>query len=254
MQLGPLVPGRFVRRLNRFAALVEVGARRALAHVANSGRLGELFVPGRVVYLRARDGAGRRCPYDLALVRYGRALVSVDARLPNGLVAEALRAGRIAPLRGYRRIRAEVRQGNHRLDFVLERRGARCLVEAKSCTLVEGGVALFPDAPTLRGRRHVELLTRAVRRGARAAGQAGRQRTHAAVIFVVQRADPVTFRPHADAEPDLARALAKAARAGVRILAYRCRVTRRAISIADPIRVEMPQPVRPLSQATARRD
>lgn len=229
MDLGPLVPGRFVRRLNRFAALVEVGGRGALAHLPNSGRLGELLVDGRPVYLRVRRQGGRRCAYDLALVRYRGRLVSIDARLPNRLVAEALGAGRIGPLRGYRRVRAEVRRGNHRLDFVLDGRAGRCLVEAKSCTLVEGGTALFPDAPTQRGREHVELLARAARRGA-----------HACVIFVVQRADPVVFRPFAEADPDLARALVRAARAGVRVLAYRCHVTRRAIALADRIPVELP--------------
>ena len=234
MRLGALIPGQFVRRLNRFAALVEVGGRRALAHVANSGRLGELLVPGHAVYLRCPPAEGRRCPYDLALVQYRGRLVSVDARLPNLLVAEALAAGRIAPLCGYPLTRAEVRQGSHRLDFVLERPGARCLVEAKSCTLVEGGVALFPDAPTERGRRHVELLTRAVQHAPRPRG-----RTDAAVVFVVQRADAVAFRPHAEADPALALALARAARAGVRILAYRCRVTRRMIAITDPLRVEI---------------
>ncbi len=243
MELGPLTPGRFVRRLNRFAALVDVGGRRVLAHLANSGRLGELLVPGHRVYLRRRDRAGRRCPYDLALVRLRRTLVSVDARLPNALLGEALRAGRIAALRGYGRPCAEVRHGASRLDFVLERRGARCLVETKSCTLVERGVALFPDAPTARGRRHLDALARAVRRGPPTRGPARREKnrtTVAAVVFVVQRGDAALFRPNVAADPALARALRRAAAAGVRVLAYRCRVSRKAITLADaiPVRIE----------------
>ncbi len=234
MELGPLTPGRFVRRLNRFAALVEVGRRRVPAHVANSGRLRELLVPGYRVYLRPVGRPGRRCPYDLALVRARATLVSADARLPNALLAEGLAEGRIAALRGFPRARREVRHGGSRLDFVLERPGARCLVEAKSVTLVEGGVALFPDAPTSRGRRHVEALARARRRG-----------TDAAVVFVVQRRDAQRFRPNVAADPDLARALARAARAGVRILAYRCRVTRRHIRIAGPIPVDLGDGARP---------
>ena len=228
MDLGPLTPGRFVRRLNRFAALVEVGGRRVLAHVANSGRLGELLVPDRRVYLRAADRAGRRCPYDLALVRLRGTLVSVDARLPNALLGEALRAGRIAALRGYGRPRAEVRHGASRLDFVLERPGRRCLVETKSGTLVEGGVALFPDAPTARGRRHLEALARACRRG-----------TEAAVVFVVQWGDARRFRPNVAADPAFARALRRAAAAGVRVLAYRCNVSRNAVMLADSIPVDI---------------
>ncbi len=228
MDIGPLTPGRFVRRLNRFEALVEAGGRRVLAHVANSGRLGELLVRGHRVYLRRRDRQGRRCPYDLALVRYRGHLVSIDARLPNRLFVEALRAGKIVPLRGYQRIRSEVRRGNHRLDFVLERGGGHCLVETKSCTLVERGVALFPDAPTQRGRRHVELLARAARRGG-----------EAFLIVIVQRADPAVFRAHAVADPAFARALCRAAAAGVRVLAYKCRISRRSIAIMVAIPVEL---------------
>jgi sugar fermentation stimulation protein A len=239
VEFGPLTPGRFVRRLNRFAALVEVAGRRVPAHVANSGRLRELLVPGYRVYLRPVRRAGRRCPYDLALVRAGATLVSADARLPNALLAEGLAEGRIAGLRGFARRRREVRHGASRLDFVLERPGGRCLVEAKSVTLVEGGVALFPDAPTARGRRHVEALARAVRRGPPPGGRARPNRTEAAVVFVVQRGDARRFRPHTGADPALARALARAARAGVRILAYRCRVTQRAIALADPIPVDL---------------
>lgn len=239
MDLGPLTPGRFVRRLNRFAALVEVGGRRVLAHVANSGRLGELLVPDRRVYLRAADRAGRRCPYDLALVRLRGTLVSVDARLPNALLGEALRAGRIAALRGYGRPRAEVRHGASRLDFVLERPGRRCLVETKSVTLVEGAVALFPDAPTPRGRRHLETLARALRPGPPPSDRTSRDRkkTDAAAVFVVQRGDATRFRPNAAADPAFARALWRAAAAGVRILAFRCNVSRNAVTLADSIRV-----------------
>ena len=229
MELGPLTQGRFVRRLNRFAALVEVGGRRVLAHVANSGRLREVFVTGSTVYLRPVPRGGRRCPYDLALVRAGGTLVSADARLPNALVGEALRAGRIVSRRRDSRLRAEVRHGDSRLDFGLEGGGWRCLVETKSVTLEERGVALFPDAPTARGRRHLEVMARACRRG-----------TEAAVVFVVQRGDAERFRPHWEADPKFARALVRAAAAGVRVLAYRCRVSREAIALegAIPVRLE----------------
>ncbi|HEY7677178.1 MAG TPA: DNA/RNA nuclease SfsA [Candidatus Methylomirabilis sp.] len=239
MEFGPLTPGRFVRRLNRFVALVEVDGGRALAHVANSGRLRELLVPGHRVYLKPVSRPDRRCAYDLALVRARGTLVSADARLPNVLLAEALRDGRIAVLRGFRRARREVRHGRSRLDFLLERAGARCLVEAKSVTLVEGGVALFPDAPTSRGRRHVEALTRAVRRAPPPGGPAGAERTEAAVVFVVQRGDADWFCPNGAADPAFARALVRAAAAGVRIMAYRCRVTRKGVTLADAIGVRI---------------
>lgn len=226
MRLGRLVPGRFVGRLNRFAARVEVGGRLVLAHVPNSGRLRELFVPGRRIYLTEAHRPGRKTRYDLACVRVGRTLVSADARLPNRLAAEAIAAGRIHELAGRRIIRPEVRHGNSRFDLLLGGRGRRLLLEVKSATLVEDGVALFPDAPTERGRRHLEKLMAARRRG-----------FDAGVLFVIQRPDAHAFSPHWEADPQFARALCRAAEAGVRVLAYRCRVTTREVALTRAIPV-----------------
>lgn len=229
----PLVEGRFVARLNRFAVLVEAGGAPCQAHLPNSGRLRELLVPGAEVLLVRRAGPGRRTPYDLALVREGHAWVSVDARLPNRLFREALEAGLLEEWRGARVAGAEVRRGASRLDFVLEGpgEGSRTWVEVKSVTLVHEGCGMFPDAVTARGARHVEELIRAVGQG-----------EGAAVVFVVQRDDARCFRPHWEADPYFARTLAWAAAAGVRVLAYRCQVSPRAVRIAGSLPVLLSLP------------
>ncbi len=159
----PLQPARFVRRENRFRAIVERDGQLLAAHVPNSGRLGELFTPGAAVWVAPfADLTGRKTVCHLALVEYAGTLVSVDARLPNRLVAEALAAGRLTPLAGYATVRAEVRTGASRLDFLLsdgpDAARPRCWLEVKSVTLVEDGLALFPDAPTTRGVKHLEEL------------------------------------------------------------------------------------------------
>ncbi|HEY75497.1 MAG TPA: DNA/RNA nuclease SfsA [Thermoflexia bacterium] len=223
MELPRTVEGRFVRRENRFRVAVEVDGRVEAAHLPNSGRLGGLLVPGRRCYLVPRSSPGRRTPYDLLLVAHAGVLVSVDARLPNPLFAEAVAAGRLAPFAGVTRVAREVRHGGSRIDFRLEGAWGTCWVEAKSVTLVEDGVALFPDAPTGRGRRHLEDLITLVREGHRAA-----------VVFVVQRPDARAFAPNGRTDPAFARMLAEAAAQGVEVYAYRCRVTRKAISIAPP--------------------
>ncbi|MBX6378181.1 MAG: DNA/RNA nuclease SfsA [Clostridia bacterium] len=124
-----------------------------------------------------------------------------------------------------------VDRGGVRLDFLLmpadEGVDPPCLVETKSCNLVEEGVALFPDAPTLRGTRHLRELTRAVVAGCRAA-----------VVWFVQRDDARVLRPHRGADPAFAEALATAVRAGVEPYAYRCRVTPTAVTVLDAIPVE----------------
>lgn len=218
---GNLVEGRFVRRDNRFRVTVEVAGQEVWAHLPNSGRLGELLVPGRCTLLVERSGTERKTRYDLSLVAMEGGWVSVDARLPNDLVEEALRAGRLESLAGYATVRREVTWGHSRFDFLLEAPGRRpCLVEVKSITLVIDGLACFPDAVTARGRRHVAELAEAIEAGYRAA-----------VVFVVQRDDAVGMRPHHEADPDFARALCDAARRGVKVYAYACRV--------EPGRVEI---------------
>ena len=222
-----LVEARFLKRLNRFAALVDLDGREVMAHVANSGRLGELFQPGRLLLLAPAAGEHRKTRFDLALVDLETTLVSADSRLPNGLVAEALDQGRLAPFTGYPEVRREVTYGQSRLDLALAGPAGRCFLETKSVTLVVAdGVAQFPDAPTLRGVKHLHTLTHAVSEGYRAAA-----------LFVVQREDAQSLMPHDTADPEFGAALRAAQAAGVEVYAYRCRVSRQEIALADAIPV-----------------
>lgn len=214
-------------RDNRFRVTVEVDGQEVWAHLPNSGRLGELLVPGRRLLLVERPEAGRKTGYDLGLIELDGRWVSVDARLPNDLVEEAVRDGRLAPLRGYTSMRREVVRGPSRFDLLLEApRRAPCLVEVKSITLVVDGLGCFPDAVTQRGRRHVEELAEAVGAGYRAA-----------VVFCVQRDDAVGVRPHDESDPEFGRALRAAARRGVEVYAYACRVEPRQIQISHRLPV-----------------
>lgn len=222
MELPATVKGRFVRRDNRFRVTVEREGRAVAAHLPNSGRLEELLTPGRACYLVDRAAAHRVTDYDLLLVDHHGVLISVDARLPNLLFAEALEAGRLSPFTEATSIEREVQHGESRLDFRLGEPTGVCWVETKSVTLVEDGVALFPDAPTKRGQRHLDELKRLAQGGARAA-----------VVFVIQRPDAQAFSPHAEADPDFARAVREARDGGVEIHAVRCAVTRRAIRITE---------------------
>ncbi len=226
---GKLVAGHFVARDNRFRVTAEVGGRRVWAHLPNSGRLGELLLPGCRILLVERPEAGRKTGYDLSLVEHDSRWVSVDARLPNELVEEALRVDRLAPLGGYADVRREVSYGRSRFDFLLEAPGRTpCLVEVKSITLVVAGLGCFPDAVTLRGRRHVEELAAAVGAGYRAV-----------VVFCVQRDDATALRPHDESDPDFGQALRLAARRGVEIYAYSCRVEPGRIAIARQLPVRL---------------
>ena len=226
MELGlDLVEGRFLERLNRFAALVEVAGQEVLCHVANSGRMRELFVPGYRVLLKPRSGKHRKTKFDLALVDLGSdlgsGLSSADARLPNALVAEALELGSLPQFQGYPQVRREVTFGESRLDLLLEGPKGRCYIETKSVTLVIDGVGLFPDAPTIRGAKHMGSLAQAVAAGHRAAA-----------VFVVQRDDATAFATNDEADPVFGVAFREALAAGVEAFAYSCRVSERAINLS----------------------
>ena len=223
-----LVEGRFIRRLNRFAALVEVSGQEEMVHVANSGRLGELLVSGYRMLLKPVAGEHRKCPYDLALVDLGFTLTSADSRLPNALFAEAWEQDRVSEFLGYAKIRREVVFGESRLDLLLEGPGAGCFVETKSVTLVEDGVARFPDAPTIRGVKHLNHLAQAVAEGYRAA-----------VVFVIQRNDARCLQPHDIGDPEFGETLRKVVGLGVEAIAYICQVTPSEITLSHRVPVEL---------------
>ena len=223
----PLIEGTFISRANRFACWVKA-PKQVLAHLPNSGRLHDLLVVGRRVYLHPAPDSGRKTPYDLLLVSLGDQLVSVDARLPSALVEEALRARALAPFRDYTQLQREVFLGRKRLDFLLRQDGRECFLEVKSVTLVEGGVGLFPDAPTLRGREHLQALLQA--------RQAGKG---AAVAFIIQRRDAVAFSPRDATDPAFGQALRQAFRGGVQTHAFRCFVSREEVRITQEIPVHL---------------
>ncbi len=216
----------FIRRLNRFVAEVLVRGNQELAHVPSSGRMAELLVAGRRVWVKRHPKDGHKTTCRLLLVEYEGILVSVDATLPNRLVGRALQARMLDTFTAYETIRAEYARGHSRFDFYLSGPPGGCLLEVKSVTLVEKGVALFPDAPSTRGTKHLEELAAARREG-----------VQGAVLFVAQREDARCFSPHHGQDPAFAGTLQRAAASGVRVLAYRCRVSREAVTLEKEIPV-----------------
>jgi len=153
-------------------------------------------------------------------------LVSIDARLPNRLVEEAVIDDWLEGFEGYTKVEREVRYGRSRLDLLLEGEDRRCWVEAKSVTLVREGIGYFPDAVTSRGRRHLEELVELTSGGERAA-----------ILFVVQREDAKSLSPYDESDPEFSEALREAVARDVEAYAHTCRVSRSEIALARRIPV-----------------
>lgn len=224
------VGARLVRKVNRFLCEVELDGKITGAHIPNSGRLAELMTPGRKVIVERAANPLRKTLYTLRSVWFNGRWVCIDSRTPNAL-AEQLALTKALPLfNGYSSVRRERTVGRHRFDMELSGGGLRpMLVEVKSVTLVEGGVARFPDAPTFRGASHVETLARLSE-----SGEYG-----CAVLFVAQRSDAKRFKPNTITDPAFTLALKDAVKSGVEIVAVRCRVGRRRLSLMGPIPVRL---------------
>lgn len=225
--LPELVEAVFIQRKNRFVGLVEVAGQIYPAHVPSSGRMRELLFPGNLVYV-APMPEGKKTNFRIHLARFGETLVSVDSLLPNRLIYKVIAAGALEQFSGYQEVKKEVGYGNSRFDLYLSGDTGRCLVEIKSVTLVDQGTAKFPDAPSLRGTKHLLELAAAVQEGLRAA-----------VIFVIQRDDARSFAPNTLTDPEFTIALQQASEMGVEVYALACRVTKNDVYLLDQLPIEI---------------
>ena len=211
MQYGKILPARFLSRPNRFVARVEAEGEELVCHVKNTGRCRELLVPGATVWLEESPNPSRKTKFDLIAVEKGDRLINMDAQAPNKVFGEWAAAGGFRE--GLTLLRPETTYGSSRFDFYWESSKSRGFVEVKGVTLEEDGVVRFPDAPTLRGVKHLEELI--------AARQAGYQ---AALCFIVQFSGAKYVTPNDTTHPQFGQALRRAAAAGVEVFALGCAV------------------------------
>ncbi|MGE5504671.1 MAG: DNA/RNA nuclease SfsA [Actinomycetota bacterium] len=227
---APLVRATLIRRYKRFLADVELECGTVVtAHVANSGAMLGTSAPGLEVWLSPAANPARKLQWSWEMTRIDSHLVGVNTAWPNAVAAEAVAAGLIPELAGYRSIRREVKYGrNSRIDLLLEADGRpTCWVEVKSAHLKRGDHAEFPDAVTARGTKHLGELRDVVAGGGRAV-----------MLFLVQRGDCRAFRPAADIDPVYAAALAAATRDGVEAICYTCVLSLDGIEIGGRLPME----------------
>ena len=200
--------GEFVSRPNRFIANVMIDGVPVNAHVKNTGRCRELLLPGAEVYLERSDYSQRKTAYDLIAVRKSNGLlINMDSQAPNQVVREWL------DQQAFDRILPEFTYGSSRVDFYMEKGNRKYLLEVKGCTLEKDGIGYFPDAPTVRGVKHLRELRKAASEGYKAA-----------LAFVIQNDGVSEVRPNTETDPEFTKALCEAEKAGVKVHFLRCHV------------------------------
>lgn len=225
-----LLPGKLVRRYNRFLADIELESGETItAHCANPGAMLGIKDPGVSVWVSEKppESSGK-LNYRWEIVEADNTLVGVNTMRPNSLVEEALHAKKIPELSAYTSIRREVKYGkNSRVDFLLEGENLPpCYLEVKNVHLKRQKGAEFPDSVTARGAKHLQELGLVREQGARAL-----------LLYVVQREDCDTFSLAADIDPAYAHAADRAKKKGVETLCYRCKVTLDGIEVTTPLEI-----------------
>ena len=224
----PLVCGTLVRRYKRFLADVELESGEVItAHCANPGSMLGLNPPGAEVWLSPSRNPNRKLKYSWELLRVGAGLVGINTAHPNGLVEEAVGAGRIAELDGYAELKREVKYGaNSRIDLLLKGPARPdCYVEVKNVHLMrEPGLAEFPDSVTKRGAKHLVELAHMVAAGHRAV-----------MVYLVQRTDCDRFALAGDIDPGYAAGFGRARAAGVEAICYACAISTDRIEVERPL-------------------
>ncbi|NHI88595.1 MAG: DNA/RNA nuclease SfsA [Candidatus Thorarchaeota archaeon] len=198
----------FIDRPNRFLGRVLIDGRTTEVFIPNPGRMLELMIPGTEVFVREKRSAKRKTNYNMIGLEYNGVLVSIDSYLPNRFVKRLFLEHRLSFFDNYDTVIPEPRAFDGRFDFKLIGPEMSAFIEVKSCTLVENNRAIFPDAPTKRGSRHLRNLAEALNI---------KCVDRAAVIFVIQRPDASVFSPNDKTDPVFADALRYAHRKGVEV-------------------------------------
>ncbi|NCC24543.1 MAG: DNA/RNA nuclease SfsA [Deltaproteobacteria bacterium] len=223
------VRAEFISRSKRFLIQARFRQEEIGVHTNNSGSMLGLLRPGAEILVSPARNPLRKLPWTLELARLGELWVGVNTQMPNRMLRVAWETGTIPELRDWGSYRAEVAAGESRLDARLESGGRRLWVEAKNVTLVEDGVAWFPDAETERGRKHLRELAALARGG-----------DEVACFYLIQRADAQCFGPADFIDPEFARLFYRAMKAGVRIWPYRAEINEKWIGLGSKLPLVRP--------------
>jgi sugar fermentation stimulation protein A len=224
-----LIHGKLIKRYKRFLADVELDdGSVVVAHCTNSGTMKSCLERGAEVYLTPVDDPKRKTRYTWEMIRINGDWIGINTGNPNVLAFEAIKNNEIPGLSGYANVKREVKYGDSRFDVYAENKHEKCFVEVKNVSLKAGKYALFPDAVTTRGRKHLNTLMKVKAEGMRAV-----------MLYIVQRTDVEVFAPAKEIDPDYAATLKEAVENGVEIIVMQAKVKPEAISLTHQLPVEI---------------
>jgi sugar fermentation stimulation protein A len=217
---------KFIKRPNRFIAHVMMDDKEEIVHVKNTGRCREILQEGASVILEESKNTERKTKYSLIAAYKGDVLINIDSQVPNMVVYQGIKDGKIKEIRNVSKLSKETVYGNSRFDLYFETEEKKGFIEVKGVTLETEGIAMFPDAPTQRGCKHIYEMIKAVEEG-----YAG------FIFFLIQMKGVKYFTPFTVRDPEFAKALKVASEKGVSVLAYDSIVSEDGITIGTPVEV-----------------
>lgn len=226
MEYRNIKKGIFISRPNRFIANIEIYGKVEVCHVKNTGRCKELLIPNATVFVQEIDNPKRKTKYDLISVLKEGKLINIDSQAPNKVFNEWVIKNKFIKESFF--IKPEVMYANSRFDFYIESNKRKIFVEVKGVTLEENGIALFPDAPTERGLKHIVELCKSLNDG-----------YEAYIVFIIQMTNVLYFTPNSRMQKDFADALLEAKKQGVKIIALDCIVTETSMTVNDLVNVKL---------------
>lgn len=224
-----LVHGTLIKRYKRFLADVKLdNGTEVVAHCTNSGSMKSCLENGAEVYLSPVDDPKRKTKFTWEMIKINGDWVGINTGNPNKLAFEAISSDKISGLEGYTTVKREVKFGDSRFDVFAENENEKCFVEVKNVTLKEGKYALFPDAVTTRGQKHLKTLIEVKNQGIRAV-----------MLYIIQRSDVEVFAPAREIDPDYSETLKLAVESGVEVIPIKAKVTPQTIELGEILPYEI---------------
>ncbi len=222
----PLIHGKLIKRYKRFLADIQLDTGKIItAHCPNTGTMLSCSSPGSDVFLSISNNPKRKYPHTLEMVQDNKTWVGVNTSRTNKLVIEAIKKGQISELIHFDTIKAEVKTSKEsRLDLLIRQQNQDTYVEIKNCSLAINRCAMFPDAVTTRGTKHLNELIKLKEKG-----------FESCIFFLVQRMDADRFTPATHIDKVYAKTIEQAATAGVQILVYQADVSPTGINVVRPL-------------------